>query len=247
MRHNCNDFTLPSLASGHSIMSQQPQHSRLGQILINKGLITSKQLDEAIKLQLTSKKRLGEILVEQGLVTEKQIHKALRKQTNLRLTATLVAALMMPFQPLLASQRGDLSADIVASQNIDALGMQPLSELEMSDVHAQGLEQTLQQVFTSAQNGDGVDTLQQLAKLVMPVLDSLQAEQSMKDVVYDTANMTSTFNADGSINVRLPSSIGEMRFDNIRVAGAPTSQSMGSLVLSDIDLSSASLTIKVRP
>ena len=66
-------------------------------------------------------------------------------------------------------------------------------------------------------------------------------------MVYDHAHMTSTINPDGSINVRLPSSIGEMRFDNIRVAGAPTTQSFGSLSIQDIDLSQASLTIKVRP
>ena len=66
--------------------------SRLGQLLIDKGLISSAQLDSAIKLQLTGNKRLGEILVEQGLVSERQINKALKKQTNLRLTAALIAA-----------------------------------------------------------------------------------------------------------------------------------------------------------
>lgn len=77
-----------------------PQHSnsRLGQILISKGLITSAQLDAAIKLQLVSRQRLGEVLLEQGLVTQKQLSKALKKQTNLRLAATLVAALLSPFQ-----------------------------------------------------------------------------------------------------------------------------------------------------
>ena len=225
-------------------MSNQ-QHSRLGQILINKNLITSQQLDAAIQLQLTSKKRLGEILIEQGLVTEKQLHKALRKQTNLRLVTTLVAAMMMPFQPLLASQRYDV--DIIASQNVDNLGMQPLSELEMSDVHAQGLNDTLQQLVLTAKDGDGLGTMEKLAKLVIPVLDNLESEYSTHDVVYDPKQMTSTINSDGSINVRLPSSIGEMRFDNIRVAGAPTTQSFGSLSIQDIDLSQASLTIKVHP
>ena len=70
--------------------------SRLGQLLIDKGLISSAQLDSAIKLQLTGNKRLGEILVEQGLVSERQINKALKKQTNLRLTAALIAALISP-------------------------------------------------------------------------------------------------------------------------------------------------------
>lgn len=76
----------------------QHVNSRLGQILINKGLISTAQLDAAIKVQLTSHKRLGEVLVEQGLLTQKQLGKALKKQSNLRLAATLVAALMTPFQ-----------------------------------------------------------------------------------------------------------------------------------------------------
>ena len=78
-------------------MSSQ-QHSRLCQILINKGLINRGQLDAAIQLQLTNQKRLGETLVEQGLLTERQLKKALSKQSNLRLAATLIAALLSPFQ-----------------------------------------------------------------------------------------------------------------------------------------------------
>ncbi len=226
-------------------MSNQ-QHSRLGQILINKNLITSKQLDAAIQLQLTSKKRLGEILIEQGLVTEKQLQKALRKQTNLRLTATLVAALLSPFQ-MASADIGRLQPPTAITANLEHKGMQPLSDDELSGVSAQGLDETLQQLFLTANDGDGLGTLQGLAKLVMPVLDNLQAETSVSNVVYDTSKMTSTINPDGSINVRLPSSVGEMRFDNIRVAGATSNQSFGSLSIQDIDLSQASLTLKIRP
>ncbi|MFO6390117.1 hypothetical protein ACLBV0_19175, partial [Pseudomonas aeruginosa] len=39
-------------------MSNQ-QHSRLGQILINKGLISAAQLDAAIQAQLSNHRRLG--------------------------------------------------------------------------------------------------------------------------------------------------------------------------------------------
>lgn len=223
-------------------MSQQ--HSRLGQILINKGLITRQQLDEAIKLQLTGHKRLGEILIEQGCLTERQLHKALRKQTNLRLAATLVAALMLPFQPALGNQR--LELDSVASQPIDPPGMQALSEIELRDVSAQGLEDSLPALFLQAESGNGLGTVKQLSKLLLPVLDSLEAETSLKDVHYDTQNLTSIINADGSVNVRLPSSIGELRFDNIRVAGAAPGQSFGSLSLHDIDLSQASLKISMH-
>ena len=226
-------------------MSNHTQ-SRLGQILINKGLITSAQLDAAIKVQLVSHKRLGEVLVEQGLLTERQLNKALKKQTNLRLTATLVAALLSPFQMASADiQRMQLSASI--SQQEVPPGMQSLSDSEMSAVNAQGLDSALQGLLLQAEKSDGISTIQQLAKLVMPALDNLESENSMSDVHYDTSKVRPSLNADGSININLPSSIGEMRFDNIRIKGAPTEQSFGNLHLHDIDLSQASLKISLRP
>lgn len=223
-----------------------PQHSRLGQILINKGLINRAQLDSAIQLQLTSQKRLGEILIEQGLLSERQLKKALSKQSNLRVAATLVAALLSPFQ-LASADIQRLQPASSTSRQETPRGLQPLSDLEMSSVSAQGLDDALQGLFMQAESGNGVDTVSQLAKLVMPVLNSLEAETSLKDVHYDTSKLSSTINPDGSVDVRLPSSIGELRFDNIRVAGAPQGQSFGSLSLHDIDLSQASLKISLRP
>lgn len=218
--------------------------SRLGQLLIDKGLISPAQLDSAIKLQLTGNKRLGEILVEQGLVSERQINKALKKQTNLRLAAALIAALISPFQSSYAYTQQEPS-NIVSQQQLPR-GMQALNDNEMSSVSAQGLDDVLQGIFTQASSGDGVGTVAQLAKLILPAINSLEAETSMHGVTYDTSKLTSIINADGSINVRLPSSIGELRFDNIRVAGANPGQSFGSLTLHDIDLSQASLKISLH-
>ncbi|AMO78323.1 hypothetical protein [Pseudomonas citronellolis] len=221
------------------------QNSRLGQILVSKGLISAAQLDQAIQLQLRNGLRLGETLIAQGWVSERQVKRALKKQNNLRLAATLVAALLGPFQ--LASADIQRQQAPAISQSHQQRGLKPLSDSEMSGINAQGFDETLQSLFVSAEAGDGVGTMKQLARLVLPVVDSLQAETSMRDVVYDTEHMTSSLNPDGSISLRLPSSIGEMRFDNIRVAGAPQSQSMGSLSLQDIDLTQASLHVSMRP
>jgi len=220
------------------------QNSRLGQILVTKGLITSHQLDKAIQLQLTNGLRLGETLIQQGWLSERQLGRALKKQNNLRLAATLVAALLSPFQ--LASADVQRQAPTSITRHEVPKGLKPLSDREMSDVSAQGFDDTLQELLVSAESGDGVGAIKQLSRLVMPVVDSLDAETSLHDVQYDTAHASSSLNPDGSINVRLPSSIGEVRFDNIRVAGAPKTQSMGSLSLQNIDLSQASLKISLR-
>jgi hypothetical protein len=221
------------------------QNSRLGQILVNKGLITAQQLDAAIKMQLTSRMRLGEVLIAQGLLTQKQLTKALRKQSNLRLAATLVAALLSPFQMAGADIQRMQPPNSIGRQETPR-GLRPLSDLELSGVSAQGLDEVLQGLFLLSESGDGLGAVKQLAKLVMPVLDSLDAETSMQDVVYDTDRMTSVVNPDGSVNLRLPSSIGELRLENIRVAGSAQNQSFGSLTLHNIDLTQASLKISMR-
>ena len=88
---------------------------------------------------MSNHKRLGETLIEQGLLSERQLKKALKKQTNLRLAATLVAALLSPFQMA--------SADIQRMQPPAAMSRQelpknlrPLTDVEMSNVNAQGLD-----------------------------------------------------------------------------------------------------------
>jgi type IV pilus assembly protein PilB len=57
---------------------------RLGEILIEHGSLTKKQLDEALKKQKTEKKGmlLGELLIEMGAVNEQDIVIALATQFN---------------------------------------------------------------------------------------------------------------------------------------------------------------------
>ncbi len=56
---------------------------RTGELLIEKGLISQQQLDQALKMQDTSLKKIGDILIDLGFVTEKQVLDVLSKQYNL--------------------------------------------------------------------------------------------------------------------------------------------------------------------
>jgi len=58
-------------------------HKRLGEILIEEGMITQKQLEEAISLQAKEAARLGEILIKLGYIKEEQIVVALSKQLSI--------------------------------------------------------------------------------------------------------------------------------------------------------------------
>jgi len=91
------------------------QRSQLGRLLVARKLISEAQLEEAVRLQQCSGTRLGEVLVQQGWVTEKQIARALSKQTNIRLVAALVATLIMPFQMARAADVSTSGADLYSA------------------------------------------------------------------------------------------------------------------------------------
>jgi type IV pilus assembly protein PilB len=58
---------------------------KLGEILLEAGLITEDQLNHALSVQKTKKQKIGKILVELGFVTKDQIAKALAEKLNLQI------------------------------------------------------------------------------------------------------------------------------------------------------------------
>lgn len=59
------------------------RYVRLGDLLLNIGLITQEQLDEALRVQKGTSKRLGTMLIELGFVTERQVIEALQIQLGI--------------------------------------------------------------------------------------------------------------------------------------------------------------------
>lgn len=61
------------------------QKLRIGEVLIEMGVLTSMQLEEVLKLQRqsTEKKKLGELLMDLGIITENQMLEAMSTKLNL--------------------------------------------------------------------------------------------------------------------------------------------------------------------
>ncbi len=57
----------------------------LGEMLIEAGLLTEKQLEEALKEQVKTGRFLGRILVEKGLVDEKELKRVLSLQAGIEM------------------------------------------------------------------------------------------------------------------------------------------------------------------
>lgn len=56
------------------------KYTRLGDLLVNAGVITDEQLGDMLKRQKETGKRLGETLIDEGIITERQLINALTEQ-----------------------------------------------------------------------------------------------------------------------------------------------------------------------
>jgi hypothetical protein len=250
-------------------MTRNPDRSRLGQILIEKKLISQEQLDAAIQAQARSGRRLGEILADMKLITQAQVRGAVRRQRNLRMAAALATALLGPLHAYAAVAAAPAAAvsTRLPGEREGVRGMRALSDAELGEVVAQGRDddalrdqarqaelrlialagqggqQGLQTALQHAQSNDGVRVLGELASVFNPLALLLSADTTVRDVSYDPANSHATLNRDGSVTLRLPSTIGEISFRNIRVGSQP-GPTFGSIEIHDIDLRGTTITVK---
>ncbi len=243
-------------------MSQATIKSRLGSLLIKKGLITEQQLDDALKVQLTSGMRLGEALIDLGVLSERQLQKALKKQSRHRFIATIMAMILGPlsFGAFAGQSNSSSQQDHTnSSSHMDQYaGLKALDDDGLADISGQGFntpQQTFENLLASAQ-GENIKHETALSELgplsdvvnaLNPIASMFDSDVTVKGVKYNSDTPRSTVNADGSIEFSLPSEIEEIAFKNMRVKGADPQHSLGDIVISNIRFSDQSrITIRVR-
>jgi hypothetical protein len=130
------------------VKQEQLEKSRLGRLLVNRGVISEFQLDQALIIQAATKTRLGEVLVQKGWVTNSDVEAVLRQQHRTRRLAAFMTLIVTPFVSLPSLATTAVSVPGVKprpiQENIDAMmpqlgGLQMMSEEEMEGVSAQGL------------------------------------------------------------------------------------------------------------
>jgi hypothetical protein len=243
-------------------LKQSQTKSQLGQLLLKKKLISEDQLNKAIDLQRGTGQLLGDIFTQLGIVSQRQIQGMLRRQRNIRRMATIVTALLAPIQVYAAS-----AAPIPIEQNQTSSpsqhGLRMLNEQELSDIAAQGilddalsdwlnlngtannfasrnLTSTSLNVMTRQISGLEIAGL---VTLMDPLLTLLTTQTDIKDVVYDPANAASAVNSNGTVTLSLPSSVGELSFQNIRLMGS-TGPSLGTIFVKGINLAGTTVMLK---
>jgi len=248
-------------------MTQKREKTQLGQILIDKKLISQAQLDEAIRAQGQSGRRLGEILADMKLITQAQVRGAIRRQRNLRMAAALAASLLGPLQAYAAVTA---APSVAVTRTLGERSLREMSDEELGQIAAQGrnddalrdairdqarqaelrlqalVDQAGQGSAAAAQHllhGNGVKVLGEIAQVFNPLAMLLSADTMMSGVTYDPGNAQAALGKDGSVTLRLPSTIGEISFHNIRVGKNP-GPSFGNIDIHDIDLRGTTITVK---
>ncbi len=80
MLHGLTSYYGTCIALGKKVMDFNRKKLRLGDVLVNSGVITAEQLQKGLELQKGSGRKLGETLVDEGITTEENIAKALSSQ-----------------------------------------------------------------------------------------------------------------------------------------------------------------------
>lgn len=124
-------------------MSEHQQvKTRLGDLLVERGLITQDQLLEAVQEQKDSDLQLGEILVKKGWVSKRHVRKTLRVQSKLR---NVILTSILSFSPIImvgcgggggggqASESGSIAEQqLVQSDNSAAIAADNDSTIHLS-------------------------------------------------------------------------------------------------------------------
>lgn len=105
-----------------ALTQQETLDSRLGQILIRRGLLSPEQLEEALETHAQTGQKLGEILLQAGTISEEDLRSALREQLQnqrlgqilLRIGAVDAAALQAALDE--QTRTGQLLGEILTAQ-----------------------------------------------------------------------------------------------------------------------------------
>ncbi len=234
-----------------SVSAKKIDKSRLGRLLVNRGYISDGQLEQALLLQRRTGQRLGEIMVARGWVSEKAISRTLRHQKRYRYAAAFAAMVAAPLQPMMAFAASAPAAGTPVPEAQRPAGFQPMSDTELGQVSARGLDQFVSQIqdvqamADGSKKPDSVETLKVLAKSFSPVFGFLDYTLTMQGVHYDPSRSKSQVLADGSIQMALPDRISQVSLQDIH---AGTTASMGDLSINDIRFSAnSSITVRMMP
>ncbi|MGE5190365.1 MAG: ATPase, T2SS/T4P/T4SS family [Gemmatimonadota bacterium] len=163
------------------------QKKRLGELLVETGLITKDNLDKALAAQQSMGKRVGEVIVEMGLATEEEIAQALAVQLGvpiLDLTETPVEPQAIELIAEKVARRHLLLPVVVEQGQLHVAMADPLSFEAMEDVRFASGYTIKASVATRSQILWAIDHHYHLGASMNGIVKDI-AEERMVEVVHD--------------------------------------------------------------
>jgi len=117
--------------------NQQTKKLRLGDMLVQAGVITEEQLKEALGLQRSLGKRLGQVLLDGGYITEQDLTKVLQEQLGIQtvnLRQTAVDARVAKMIPENLARRHEIIPIQVVNGRLQLAMRDPLDQVAIQDV-----------------------------------------------------------------------------------------------------------------
>lgn len=169
---------------------------RLGEALINDGLITEEQLEKALEMQKGSGRKLGETLIDAGLVTDEQIAQVLSRQLgyeNVNLQNIAIPQDVLDLVAPAVLKKNKVIPIEIAPDNMNILRVamaDPMDMVAMDDIS----------IITGLQ----VEPVVATARGVMLAIDRFygggEVDEALEDYVKEREEQEQTDNFDEDIN-----------------------------------------------
>jgi type IV pilus assembly protein PilB len=192
----------PKVAMPANIMDMLRSQPKLGDILMQAGVISDAQLSEALKKQKYTGKRLGEILISEGIITEIKLAEALSTQLKLPMF-TLTRYRPMPEAikavPRNVSERLQLIPLSIVERDLLLIAMaNPLDLLAQDEVR----------ILTGRDLKIGITTLSEI-QTTLDRLYSLQGnlEEAIVEMYTESEEESSESSADDAPVIQLVSNV----------------------------------------
>ena len=164
------------------------KYTRLGDLLVDAGVISQDQLDIALAQQKESKKRLGEQLIDSGAITERQLIGALTRQLGIEFI-DLTTVDIAPEMTQLVSKNIAKKYSVVPVQTLgDELYLamvDPLNFIATEEVKAASRKRVVPMIATSAAMEHAIATLYGTEGAKRAIREMQQ--ESEEDAAYATA------------------------------------------------------------
>ena len=191
-------------AAAESIATQRPKKIRLGDLLIEKSIITQAQLDEALAKQKQTGKKLGKQLVESGFVTEDRLLDVLARQLGVSLVDLKHQSLNPEVVRLIPETQARRFRVIALESGADGLliGMADPTDIFAYDELTRILRRPLKlAIVREADLLKAIDLLYRRTAEVTALAQELDQEMAAFDV--DTARLGATDNVSDAPVVKL--------------------------------------------